>query len=131
MNTSASQLISISLLDATNTYVCSISISISLLGIFGNIGNIIVFYKMGFSIPANISLFCLAIADLYCLVSTGLGSAAKLPAFKYADDLVMSVQDVSHTLASVYIGFSAMGSWITAVINVERSCCIVFPMKVS
>ncbi|KAK3778182.1 hypothetical protein RRG08_053036 [Elysia crispata] len=38
--------------------------------------------------------------------------------------------DVTRVGAHVYYSSCAIGSWITAVINVERSVCVVFPMKV-
>ncbi|KAK3778181.1 hypothetical protein RRG08_053035, partial [Elysia crispata] len=41
-------------------YLNTISIPICIFGILANFTNILVFYKMGFSFPTNINLFCLA-----------------------------------------------------------------------
>ncbi|KAK3784660.1 hypothetical protein RRG08_054784 [Elysia crispata] len=110
-------------------YVFSITIPICVFGMLTNIANVLVFYKMGISTPSNISLFCLAIADFFTLCFILIISLGNNPLFLNAD-LVMSMRDIARMVASVYYGFSALGSWITAVINVERSCCVAFPMKV-
>ncbi|KAK3713857.1 hypothetical protein RRG08_033829 [Elysia crispata] len=111
------------------SYLLTISIPICIFGIFTNIVNILVFYKMGFSSPTNISLFCLSIADLLTLCYSLVASFGNYPAFQNAD-LCFSMHDVSRVGAHVYYSSCAIGSWITAVINVERSVCVVFPMKV-
>ncbi|KAK3799577.1 hypothetical protein RRG08_053206 [Elysia crispata] len=108
------------------TCIFSLAIPVCIFGLCSNIVNIIVFYRMGFSIPTNISLFCLAIADWLTLAVTIVVVFGRHPAFQNAN-LIMSIRNVN---AVVYPGVSAMGSWITAVINVERACCITFPMKV-
>ena len=111
------------------SYVLTISIPICIFGICSNIVNILVFYKMGFSSPTNISLFCLAIADLLTLCYSIISSFGNLPAFQDAD-LSFSMGDVARVGAHVYYSSCAIGSWLTAVINVERSVCMVFPLTV-
>ncbi|GFS10218.1 chemosensory receptor B [Elysia marginata] len=124
-----SQLLSSADLITMMLYTFSTTIPICIFGILSNIVNIVVFYKMGFSSPSNINLFCLAIADLLILCYILLVSAGNHPLFLNAR-LSISMVDVARTGALVYYSFSALASWITAVINVERSCCIAFPMKV-
>ncbi|KAK3730972.1 hypothetical protein RRG08_014251 [Elysia crispata] len=111
------------------SYLLSISIPICIFGIFSNIVNILVFFKMGFSSPTNISLFCLAIADLLTLCYALIASLGNHPAFQDVD-LSFSMRDLTRVGAHVYFSSCAIGSWITAVINMERSVCVVFPMKV-
>ena len=111
------------------TCIFSLAIPVCIFGLCSNVVNIIVFYRMGFSIPTNISLFCLAIADWLTLAITTVVVFGEHPALQNAN-LIMSMRDVKFTIAVAYPGVSAMGSWITAVINVERACCIAFPMKV-
>ncbi|KAK3742188.1 hypothetical protein RRG08_056546 [Elysia crispata] len=41
------------------------------------------------------------------------------------------VWHAARTGALVYYGCSAISSWITAIITVERSCCVAYPMKVN
>ena len=110
-------------------YFFSILLATSIFGIFSNIANIVVFYKMGFSVASNINLFCLAITDLYCVCHFTVISLGNHPLLQNPS-LVISMQDLTYFLTLLYYGFSAVGSWITAIISVERSCCIAFPMKV-
>ena len=111
------------------TYIFSVMSLVTFFGIFSNIANIVVFYRMGFSSVSNISLFCLAVVDLCSLCIILLIAVGNLPLFQNPY-LIISLMDVTLAIGSVYYSFSAMGAWITAVISVERSCCIVFPMKV-
>ena len=111
------------------SYLLSISIPICIFGIFSNIVNILVFFKMGFSSPTNISLFCLAIADLLTLCYALIASLGNHPAFQDVD-FSFSMRDLTRVGAHVYFSSCAIGSWITAVINMERSVCVVFPIKV-
>ena len=110
-------------------YAFSIAIPVCTFGIFSNILNILVFYKMGLSTPSNVTLFCLAITDLLTLLYVLLTAFGNLFAF-LETYLGISMLDVSRIGALAYYSVSAMSSWITAVINVERSCCVAFPMKV-
>ena len=111
------------------SYLFTICIPICIFGIFSNIVNILVFYKVGFSSPTNISLFCLAIADSLTLCYTLIANFGNHPVFQNAD-LSISMYDVTRVGAHVYYSSLAIGSWITAVINMERSVCVVFPLKV-
>ena len=124
------QILSDSDLATIFTYIFSVISLVAVFGILSNIANIVVFYRMGFSSVSNISLFCLAVVDLCSLCIILLFALGNLPLFQNAY-LIISFTDVNLAIAGVYYSFSAMGSWITAVISVERSCCIVFPMKVS
>ena len=130
INTSDSQLLSDALLQEILLYFNNFVMAISIFGIFSNSVNIVVFYKMGFSVVTNISLVCLANVDMFCLFIIIIGSCAGHPAIR-DDYLVISMYDLAITLTRVHYFFSAMGAWITAVISVERSCCVAFPMKVT
>ena len=110
-------------------YISSIGIPICVFGIFSNSINITVFYKMGFSSASNICLFCLAVTDWFCLAMHLNVNVGFLP-FTPHIHLPMTLEDVVFIMSSVYYGFSAMCSWITVLINMERSCCVAFPMKV-
>ncbi|KAK3783905.1 hypothetical protein RRG08_048684 [Elysia crispata] len=111
-------------------YVFGATILISFFGVLSNIANILIFYKMGFSSPSNISLFCLALVDLLILCYILIVSFGNHPLFVGAD-LPFSLPDAARTGALVYYGCSAISSWITAIITVERSCCVAYPMKVN
>ena len=118
--------------DQINTiYMCtySIAIPVCIFGLASNIANIVVFYKMGLSSVSNICFFCLAITDFNCVSFILVAAFAYHPGLKHTF-IPISMFDVVLINDSVYYGFSAMGSWITAIINMERSCCVVFPLKV-
>ena len=116
--------------DEFMTFLQSLSpfkIAVCAFGILSNIINILVFYKMGLSSASNISFFLLAIADA-CNVS-----AILLMSFQdMLEDshLPMTMQDVAILSSHAFYFFSAMCSWITTIISMERSCCIIYPMKV-
>ena len=107
--------------------ISPIEVAICTFGIFSNIINILVFYKMGLSSTSNISLFLLAIADA-CNVSAIMVISLQ----EVFDDshLPMRMEDVALLASHAFYFFSAMCSWITTIISVERSCCIIYPMKV-
>ena len=109
-------------------YISPLTIAICTVGIFSNIINIVVFYKMGLTSSANTSLFSLAIADA-CNVSAVLVMSFE----NMFDDsqLPMKMSDITLLTSHAYYFFSAMCSWITTIISMERTCCIIFPMKVS
>ena len=109
--------------------ICSVIIPVCFLGLASNIANIIVFYKMGLSSVSNICFFCLAITDFNCVSYILIVAFAYHPGLDHAF-LPIPMVDVALINDTVYYSFSAMGSWITAIINMERSCCVVFPMKV-
>ena len=104
-----------------------LQIAVCAFGIFSNIINILVFYKMGLSSSSNISFFLLAIADA-CSVSAILIICLQ----EIFDDshLPMAMLDVALLTSHAFYFFSAMCSWITTVISMERSCCIIYPLKV-
>ena len=100
----------------------------STLGIFTNIANILVFWRMGFTAVSNISLFSLSVSDLICVLF--INSFTIFSSFFYSFILIMP--GVDYVLASnpLYRCFPSISSWITAVISTERCCCILLPLKV-
>ncbi|KAK3706056.1 hypothetical protein RRG08_016676 [Elysia crispata] len=82
---------------------------------------------MGFSTSSNISFFSLAIAD-GCTASAVLVMSFE----DMFDDshLPMTMTDVALLTSHAFYFFSSMCSWITTIISMERTCCIIYPMKV-
>ncbi|RUS76189.1 hypothetical protein EGW08_016033 [Elysia chlorotica] len=109
--------------------VSPVLICLVVFGICTNVANVLVYYRIGFSSPSTISLFCLSITDTYCLFNISLTSIGILP-WVWVADHPIALMEVAYILSAVRYSVAATGSWITAVINVERSCCVVFPLKV-
>ena len=86
------------------TYIFSLAIPVCIFGLCSNVVNIIVFYRMGFSIPTNISLFSLAIADWLTLAISTVVVFGRHPAFQTAN--LMSMRDVTFTVSVAYPGVS-------------------------
>ena len=128
LTSTPSELISSDQLNTIYMYTYSITIPVCIFGLASNIINIVVFYKMGLSSVSNICFFCLAVTDFHCVSYILVVSLTLHPELK--PFLPTSMRDAVLIYDTVYYGFSAMGSWITAIINMERSCCVVFPLKV-
>ena len=105
-------------------YVFTFIIPICIIGVFNNIANILVFYKMGFSSPSNTTLFCLAISDLLTLCFILNISVGNHSAFR-STDLIFSMRGVSRLAVSLYYSSSALRSWVTALINMEVSHAVL------
>ncbi|GFS09165.1 chemosensory receptor B [Elysia marginata] len=111
------------------TYFLPIAVLVGFLGLLTNIANVITFFRMGLTTTNNINFFALSIADLFCAAYT---TSCLVLLHPFVDDVVwnfslLSMMTVVHIL---YLCASAFGSWVTAVICVQRFCCIVYPMKV-
>ena len=130
LTSTSSELISSDQLNTIYKYTYSITIPVCIFGLASNIVNIAVFYKMGLSSVSNICFFCLAITDFNCVTYILVVTFALHPGLKPHVFLPMAMLDAVLTSDTVYYAFSAMGSWITAIINMERSCCVVLPLKV-
>ena len=100
----------------------------STLGIFTNIANILVFWRMGFTAVSNISLFSLSIVDLICVLF--INSFTIFSSYFYSFILIMPGIDYVILANPLYRCFPSISSWITAVISTERCCCILLPLKV-
>ena len=123
------QMISNEVLDIYLIYFNIITTVITSVGIIDNTLNIIVFYRMGLSSTSNISFFALAFGDLFCVVYTISTSVIHHP---FIDDAVWGIdlESVMILLYPLFLGAAAFGSFVTAIISVERSCCIAIPLKV-
>ena len=101
-----------------------LSCSVSLIGVFTNLTNIIVFSKMGFSESSNMSFLALSVFDLIVSFSA---FASKVIYSRFGLELTIMGSIFAFTMV-VATGGSAM---MTALISTERCLCVVFPLKVS
>ena len=106
----------------------ALTIIFAVLGVFTNTGNIVVFWKMGFSTVSTISFFSLSIADLLTLIFVANNAVSYSALYKI--DLIVSGYHFALLCYPLKFSMMSMSSWITAVINMERCCCIMLPLKV-
>ncbi|GFO28726.1 chemosensory receptor a [Plakobranchus ocellatus] len=96
----------------------------------GNILNIAVFVKLGFSEPSNISLISLAATDLACVVFSLWTHLCIL--INFNDSILpFNATNVSYaTTGGMFAFLTRTVAWITAFITFERCLCILVPLKV-
>ncbi|KAK3741361.1 hypothetical protein RRG08_034406 [Elysia crispata] len=107
----------------------SILLVLSLAGIPNNILNMIIFSKMGFNSNINIQFFSLSAIDFICSCFY-VCVAVIMQDMSGLIDLRVDLTDVIYLTASVLSSLSAIGSWVTAIISVERCCSVVLPVRV-
>ena len=103
--------------------------SINICGLVANIVNIMVYWRMGFGTTANINLFTLSVSDFIqnCfLMIIALFQGIYVDATR----LRLSPDAVTYLLNQVFWSVSAFGSWMTAIISLERCVSVALPMKV-
>ncbi|CAG5131486.1 unnamed protein product, partial [Candidula unifasciata] len=102
--------------------------AITVLGIFGNIINCIVFVKQGFSDNINVSLLGLTISDLCSLICIMWTCLFFSPVVRDTDLFSPDVHILSGTWP--HIIFTRITGWITAFISLERCVCVIKPLKI-
>ncbi|KAI8794983.1 FMRFamide receptor [Biomphalaria glabrata] len=110
-----------------NTCLSSV---IGLLGLFANVINLIVFYRHGLNSSINISLFVMAISDMFTIIFV-LG--ANLCFSPYIDQWSVPVmfREIYYMIGAWPSGVSyRITLYITVYITAERCLCILFPLKV-
>ena len=109
----------------------SMTSAVAMFGVFSNITNTVVFYKLGLGESINISFFSLAINDLIMSITTVVVEVTLNPAMRIrlpAGDLTLQ----SGFVASLFVyTCCGLGAWITALLSTEKCLCILFPLKVS
>lgn len=103
---------------------------LSLLGIIGNVINIIVFLKQGFRNTINICFFGLAISDICCLLTLLWMGVCLNPAVIVSGAPWVATDFVYLTGAWPHNMSGRITSYITVYITAERCVCIIFPLKV-
>ena len=123
-----SQIVSDALLDTCYKAITVVRAGFILLGLFTNSANILVFWRLGFSSVSNISLFFLSVFDMMTIVTAAYTAACSNAFYT----LVTFISGYALVVIAHPLHFSglAMSSCITALISMERCCCIMLPMKV-
>lgn len=104
--------------------------TITIFGMAGNIINIIVFIKQGFSDTVNISLLALSVADMGSLITVQWFSVCVNPWFISSDLPFLPLEIQSLTAGFPHVYFARVTGFITAFISFERCLCVALPLKV-
>ena len=102
--------------------------SFSVLGIFSNILNIIVYIKLGLRETTNISFFALAIVDWLLSVCLCLSAATRLSDISPYGAAIINL---GYHVSMFMFPCTGVGAWIIFLLSAERCLCIVMPLKVS
>ncbi|XP_059169862.1 mu-type opioid receptor-like [Physella acuta] len=104
---------------------------ISLLGVFTNAMNMLVFTRQGLQDNVNISLFGLALTDLLCLVFNFWISVCYIVIILDPPTLTVDPYSLSIITASLpRVIFTRVSCWLTALISLQRCLCVALPFKV-
>ncbi|KAI8794980.1 FMRFamide receptor [Biomphalaria glabrata] len=110
-----------------NTCLCSI---IGLLGLVANVINLIVFYRHGLNSSINISLFVMAISDVFTIIFV-LGANLCFNPYIGQWSVPVVFAEVYYITGGWPSGVSyRITLYITVYITAERCLCILFPLKV-
>ncbi|GFN76500.1 chemosensory receptor b [Plakobranchus ocellatus] len=100
-------------------------------GIITNIINIAVFATQGFADSVNISLFTLAISDLFSILAAQWLMICLNPWFQSNLKLsFFAAETQTLTGGYVHVFFSRVSAWITAFVSLERSVAVTQPFRV-
>ncbi|GFR82436.1 chemosensory receptor A [Elysia marginata] len=107
-----------------------LTLPVSILGIFTNIANIVVFSKLGFSENSNLHFVALSICDFMGVTPLMITGALCYPAFKNFSNWPLMLH-IGHSLTRVTIVAKGGSAMMTTVISAERCLAVMFPLKVT
>ncbi|GFR59989.1 chemosensory receptor A [Elysia marginata] len=106
-----------------------ITFPMSLLGVFTNIANAIVFCKLGFSDNSNVNFLALSVFDFFVSVISFVTRVLLCPLLRHLS-IEPTMRYIAHCLSHALIIVTCGGAMMTALIALERCVCVVFPLKV-
>ena len=113
------------------THISTIAVFVfAVIGVIGNVINMVVFSKLGFQESVNISLFCLSVSDFLVSVLSvfiGIGINPALAEIRLPFDLTSITVVFAVTPRAV---FFIITKTITAFVTFERCLCVVMPLKI-
>ncbi|KAH9507544.1 hypothetical protein Btru_051406 [Bulinus truncatus] len=104
--------------------------ALSVLGIFINATNFIIFYKLGLRSTTNIAFLALSFADLFNLLVVELGLIFLHPYFTMILPYPIFPMEISNFAATPHPCIARVRSWIYVFLTAERCLCIALPLKV-
>ena len=126
---SLNQFVSIELRDAVLQVMIIPIILVALVGVVNNVLNMATFWKMGFNVTTNISFFALSMTGFVsnCVIIVICASMLEVCGLM---NLGVDLTEVLFLMTPVASSLSAFGSWVTAIVNVERCFSIFYPGRV-
>ncbi|GFS23168.1 chemosensory receptor A [Elysia marginata] len=110
------------------TAITSIGLTVAAFGAAGNIVNIIVYIRLGFSESTHVSLTALACSDLIGVITAVCTEIFFLPIF---GNIPIIPEAFVFTISSwPHVVFTRVSGFITAFISVERYLCVFLPLKI-
>ncbi|XP_059168762.1 FMRFamide receptor-like [Physella acuta] len=103
---------------------------LGLLGIFGNIINILVFMRQGFKDNINITLLAIAVSDIGSLMTLQMSNVMLNTWFMQLDIPIVQMDLVASVALYPHNYFVRVCGFITAFASVERCLCVFAPLKV-
>ena len=107
-----------------------LTFSFSVAGLVTNTANMVVFVKNGFSETTNINFFALSVSDLLIVIWFVIKNLCENPLLVHSSPLFVTLRDFFLITIPIYHAVQGYGAWVTALITVERTICIVYPLKV-
>ncbi|RUS79503.1 hypothetical protein EGW08_012735 [Elysia chlorotica] len=107
-----------------------LTFSFSATGVLTNSINIAVFARQGLSETANINFLALSLSDLVIVAWFLAKALCENPLLVHASPLFLTLRDFFLLTLPVYHAAQGFGAWVTALITVERTVCIVYPLRV-
>ena len=122
------QVVSIDQRNMVMSIISVLTLSVAFVGFVTNILNILTFYKMGLHSAINICFFALSLTDLIGECSYA-HLAMIMMSMSGLIDLGADLTGILYMLLPLVLALTALGSWITAIVNLERCCWSVSRLR--
>ncbi|XP_076448626.1 uncharacterized protein LOC143285253 [Babylonia areolata] len=103
--------------------------AVVIVGVIGNVVNMLVFAKQGLQDRINVCLFSLALADCGYVIALFIYRSYSLLAFLSTEVGAYWKIRSLNTIFGVFWGFSAVSNLLTLLVSVERCLCVVSPLR--
>ena len=118
------QVISLDQRNLILTFSSTLFFLVALVGLITNILTICTVCRISQYSPMHIALITISVNDLTCGCIFIAGTVVMMNISGLLD-LGVDLTDVLYILGPIFMGLTALGSWVTAIVNVERCCWIV------
>ena len=124
-------LVSLAMMDILSIAIAfGFTLPFSMLGVFTNMANIIVYYQIGLSESSNINFFTLSVFDFFVSLISFTQILLYSPFLRDLSTGPLTTY-IAHCLSHAWIVVTCGTTMMTALISTERCVYVVFPLKVS